>query len=248
MLLLAITGALTSKAYGQRMSSKFGWEIAMQGRVSLPFELAGVEPHIVSNETLTATWNPLVSQSFGVRINNRLKKSWTFGTGIMWIRRNYSVEFNYDNALINTSDTIHLLRAMSYRIPLIAETRVNLGKGYFITAAGGVGVEFSPSDSVVNDFDDGDEEDPTNPQRDYEAYLGRLNWAAFPFMAEVGIEKQPVSDIPGFYLGVFWSKTISEDYWTESVWDSSQQGILGEKIRGSFASTLAGIELRILLK
>ena len=253
MLLLAIVGAFSSKAYGQQMQSKFGWELAVQGRVSMPFEIAGVESHIVSNDTLTATWDPLVSQSFGVRINNRLKDSWTLGTGIMWIRRNYSIVFDYSNdglsTPLNTSDTINLLRSMSYRIPIVAETRVNLGKGYFVTAAGGVGLEFSPSDAFVNEYTEGTNDDPSNPPRDYEAYLGRLNdLAAFPFMAELGIEKQPKVAEPGFYLGVFWSRSITDDYWTEAKWDSSKEQISGETIRGSFASTMAGIELRILLK
>ena len=72
----------------------------------------------------------------------------------MWIRKNYSVDIHYTNDTlgINTSDTIHLLRAMSYRIPYIAETRVELGEGYYVTAAGGVGVEFVPSNGGVNEF------------------------------------------------------------------------------------------------
>ena len=97
MLLLAIVGAFSSKAYGQQIESKFGWELAVQGRASVPFAFAGVEPHVITNDTLTSTWNPLLSQSFGVRINNRFKESWTLGTGIMWIRRNYMVEMNYSN-------------------------------------------------------------------------------------------------------------------------------------------------------
>ena len=46
------------------MQSKFGWELAVQGRVSMPFEIAGVESHIVSNDTLTATWDPFASSEF----------------------------------------------------------------------------------------------------------------------------------------------------------------------------------------
>ena len=67
-------------------------------------------------------------------------------------------------------------------------------------------------------------------------------------MAELGIEKQPKVEAPGFYLGVFWSRSITDDYWTEAKWDSSKEQISGETIRGAFASTMAGIELRILLK
>lgn len=247
-LLLALIGAFSTRAYGQQIESKYGWELAVQGRASMPFAFAGVEPHVISNDTLTSSWNPLLSQSFGVRINNRFKESWTIGTGIMWIRRNYIVEMNYsnDDSNIYTTDTINLLRAMSYRIPIIAETRVELGKGYFITAAGGVGVEFSPSDAFVNDFTQG-VNGTSEPSRDYEAYLGRMGWAAFPFMAEMGFEKEPKGENPGFYVGFFWSRSITDDYWIESVWKSSAP-LEQDRIQGAISSTLAGIEIRILLK
>ena len=44
--------------------------------------------------------------------------------------------------------------------------------------------------SFVNDFSQG-VNGSSEPSRDYEAYLGRMGWAAFPFMAEMGFEKEP---------------------------------------------------------
>jgi uncharacterized membrane protein (DUF441 family) len=241
VLLLAIVGALSSRAYGQQMGSASGWEMSIQSRVSVPLAIAGVEAQNFSEAGLSASWAPLPSQSFGVRVTNRLRESWTIGSGIMWMRRNYSITLDYANDTlgINTTDTISLLRATCYRIPIIAETRVELGNGYFITAAGGVGVEFSPSDAFVNGFTSG------TPSRDYEAYLGRINWGSIPIMAEFGFEKEPRADVPGYYLGVFWSRSIGDAYWVENVWQSSNVRVVGQ---GAIASTLAGVELRILLK
>ena len=247
MLFLAIVGAFSSKAYGQQMDEKFGWELAIQGRISVPFDLAGVEDQTFNGDGLTSNWSPLMSQSFGVRINNRLRESWTVGTGIMWIRRNYSIDIQYvnDTLGINTSDTIALLRAMSYRIPIIAETRVELGKGYFVTAAGGVGIEFVPSNAFRNGYTDGTT-DTSEPSRDYSAKLGRRHWASFPFMAELGIQRQPKGEDPGFYLGLFWSRSIGKDFGVINSWQSQSNALV--KWEGTFASSLAGVELRILLK
>ena len=64
-------------------------------------------------------------------------------------------------------------------------------------------------------------------------------------MAEFGFEKQPKADVPGYYLGVFWSRSIGDAYWVENVWQSSNVRVVGQ---GTIASTLAGVELRILLK
>ncbi len=247
MLFLALVGAFSSKAYGQKMDSKFGWELAVQGRVSFPFELAGVETQTFSGDGLTSNWNPLQSQSFGVRINNKLSESWTFGTGIMWIRKNYSIDIHYTNDTlgINTSDTIPLLRAMSYRIPYIAETRVKLGKGYYVTAAGGVGVEFVPSNIFQNSSTNG-LVGTSEPPRDYDAKLGRRSWASFPFMAELGIQKEPKGENPGFYIGVFWSRSLGKDSGIINTWQSTNTALV--KWEGTFSSTLAGVEMRILLE
>lgn len=246
MVLLAVVGALTSKAHAQQLASNYGWELAIQGRVNAPFAEAGVDGDSFTESGLSCTWTPLIGQSFGVRINHRLKESWTLGTGIEWIRRNYQIEIAYANDTlgINTLDTIPLLRAACYRIPIMAETRVEIGNRFFVTAGGGIGLEFSPSDAFVNGYTNeplGSEQ----PSRDYEAYLGRTRWGSLPIMAEVGIEKAPKVDKPGYYLGVFFSRSVGSAYWVDNVWDGG-----GARVRGTteIASTLAGVELRLLLK
>ena len=45
--------------------------------------------------------------------------------------------------------------------------------GYFITAAGGLGLEFRP-DSFTNDYTKAKGAEPS----DYEAYLGRMRWGS----------------------------------------------------------------------
>ena len=242
VLLLAVTGALTSKVHAQQMESKYGWEMAIQMRANIPFEIAGVEPFTYSEAGLTSTWTPLLSQTMGVRINHRLRESWTFGTGITWMRNNYSIQMHYQNDTLglNTTDTIPLLRAMVYRIPLVAETRVPLGEGFFITAAAGVGIEFSPS----NFFAYGSTQNGSQV-RDYEGFLGRYRWGSLPMLAEFGFETQPKGDDAGYYFGVFWSRSILDDYWVENVWQNDMALV---KTRDAFSSTTAGVEVRILLK
>jgi len=246
VLLLAIVGAITSKAQAQMMGEGNPWELSIQARACLPLEMAGVEAQTYTQDGLTGTWTPLMSQSFGVRINNRLKESWMIGTGVEWIRRNFSIEVAYlnDTLGIATVDTIPLLRGLSYRIPIVAETRVELVNGYFITAAGGLGLEFRPSNSFTNDYTQG-EEGSAEPSRDYEAYLGRMRWGSIQLMAELGFEKAPKGENPGFYMGLFWSRSLGKDYWIENVWESSDVRVTGQS---KFASALTGIEVRILLK
>jgi hypothetical protein len=242
MLLIAIVGALSTKVYGQQMQSSYGWELAFQARLNVPFALLGSESQTFEEAGLKATWEPLVSQSFGVRMNHRLRESWTFGTGIMLIRRNYSIQFEYANDTLgmNFHDTIPMLRASCYRIPLIAETRVPLGNGYFITASAGTGIEFSPSDFFVKGYT---LEEGNN--RDYEAYLGKLRWGTAPLIAEFGFEKEPKGETPGYYLGVYWSRSLGRSYWVEQRWFTQTVSV---KHQDFLPTSLAGIELRILLK
>lgn len=236
MLALAIVGALSSKAYGQ------SWELAVQTRVNTPFKLVGMEPQEFYGSGLNATWYPKVGQSFGVRMQYRFKENWTFGTGLLWLRNNYKIELGYTNDTLglNSLDTIPLLRASAYRIPFLAENRVPLGLGYYVTAAVGIGLEIMPSDAFVNGYTaDG------VYSRDYEAYLGRVRWVSILFMSELGLEKEPKGESPGWYLGVYWSRAFGNPIWVEQVIYSNQYRVVDN---GYLNSTLAGIEFRILLK
>ncbi len=236
MLALAIVGALSSKAYGQ------SWELAVQTRLNTPFKLVGMEPQEFQGSGLTAIWNPKVGHSLGVRLQYRFKENWTFGTGLLWLRNNYQIEFNYQNDTLglNSLDTIPLLRASAYRIPFLAENRVPLGLGYYVTSAAGIGLEIRPSDVFVNGYtSDGID------SRDYEAYLGRVRWASILFMSELGIEKEPKGDTPGWYLGVYWSRAFGNPIWVEQVIFSNQYRVVHN---GYLNSTLAGVEFRLLLK
>jgi len=87
MIALSLLGALSSQAYGQ------SWELAVQTRLSTPFKLVGMEPQTFSADGLTTTWSPKVGQSFGVRMQYRFKENWTFGTGLLWLRNNYKIEY-----------------------------------------------------------------------------------------------------------------------------------------------------------
>ena len=236
MIALAILGALSSKAYGQ------SWELAVQARVSTPFKSVGMEAQEFNEDGLNTTWSPKLGQGFGVRMQYRFKENWTFGTGLLWLRNNYSIEYNYQNDTLglNSSDTISLLRSSAYRIPFLAETRVPLGLGYYVTAAAGIGLVLMPSDAFVN----GSTYDGIQT-RDYEAYLGRVKWLSMSMMTELGLEKEPNGEKPGWYIGVYWSSALGNYLWVEQVIESNQYRIVNN---GFLNSTLAGIEFRILLK
>jgi hypothetical protein len=242
LLTLAIIGAMSQKAFGQQMANNDNWELAVQTRLNTPFAIVGVETQEFSTSGLTALWIPKMSQAFGVRLQYRFKENWTFGTGVLWFRKNYSIELNYsnDSLAISTTDTIQLLRAVGYRIPFMAETRVPLGLGYFVTSAAGLGIEITPSDVFVN----GSTSD-NGSVRDFEVYMGRWRWASIPLMAELGIEKEPRGEIPGWYLGLFWSRSIGKSIWVEQVVSANYYRVVGS---GFLNSTVTGIELRVLLK
>ena len=235
MIALSLLGALSSQAYGQ------SWELAVQTRLSTPFKLVGMEPQTFSADGLTTTWSPKVGQGFGVRLHYRFKENWTFGSGLLWLRNNYKIDYHYQNDTLGLSsfDTIPLLRASVYQIPFLAETRVPLGAGYFVTAAAGIGLELRPSDVFVQGYAD----DGIN-SRSYEAYLGRVRWMSVLMMAELGLEKEPKGETPGWYLGVYWSRALGNTIWVEQVIDANPYRIVDNAFLNT---TLAGVECRILL-
>jgi len=234
-LLLAFLGALSTNANAQSLPSDSGWELSVLARINTPFSIVGVEDEVFVQSGLTSVWSPSTGQEFGMRLQYRFKENWSFGSGIQWVRRNYAVTFNYVNDTLPTNDfdTIPLLRTVGYRIPFFAETHIPLGFGYFVAATAGIGVDIKPSDSFVN---------TTN----YEAYIGRVQWASFPVLAEIGFYKEPNNGSPGWYLGVYWSRAVGRSIWVEQVVQyESDYRIVS---RGYLTSTLAGLELRILLE
>ena len=234
-LLLAILGALSTKMNAQTFNTKSVWELSVLARINTPFSMLGVDDEVFEESGLASVWSPKIGQEFGMRVQYRLKENWSFGTGIQWVRRNYSIEFNYrnDTLAVNDFDTIPQLRTVGYRIPIFAEARVPLGLGYFVSATVGFVVDIKPSDSYVN-------------TDNYEAYLGRVRWASLPLLSEIGLFKEPKVEKPGWYLGIYWSRGLGRSIWVEQVVQfESDYRIIS---RGYLNSTLAGIELRILLE
>ena len=64
-------------------------------------------------------------------------------------------------------------------------------------------------------------------------------------MAELGLEKEPKGETPGWYLGVYWSRALGNSIWVEQVIDSNPYRIIDSAFLNT---TLAGVECRILLK
>ncbi|MGY8917900.1 MAG: hypothetical protein ACKVJ6_06465 [Flavobacteriales bacterium] len=234
-ILLGVLGAMSSNVNAQGMPGKSVWELSVLARVNTPFEVVGVEEVGFDELGLNTVWSPKVGQELGMRLQYRLKENWSFGSGIHWVRRNYSIRFNYvnDSLSINDFDTIPQLGSVGYRIPFFAATRIPLGLGYYVSATAGIGIDLKPSDSFVS-------------TDNYEAYLGRVRWASSPIIAEIGIYKEPKGEVPGFYIGAYWSRSVGKSIWVEQVVQfQSDYRIVS---RGYLASTLAGIEIRVLLE
>jgi hypothetical protein len=101
-------------------------------------------------------------------------------------------------------------------------------------------LELRPSDVFVKDNSD----DGLN-SRSYEAYLGRVRWLSVSMMTELGLQKEPKGETPGWYIGVYWSRALGNTIWVEQVIESNAYRIVDNAFLNS---TLAGVECRILLK
>jgi hypothetical protein len=64
-------------------------------------------------------------------------------------------------------------------------------------------------------------------------------------MTELGLEKEPKGETPGWYVGVYWSRALGNSIWVEQVIESNPYRIVDNAFLNS---TLAGIEFRILLQ
>ena len=242
IIALAVLGWLTSTSALGQVESGMPWELDIVGRVHVPSDLFGMEPTVLEDYGIAATWSPISGTEFGLRIHRRLKEGWTVGGGLEHVRREHCVvvEFNNDSLGIASMDTMPQMRSLAYRIPLVAGIRLPLGwKELEWMASGGVGLEWKTSETVV------DELIPSGgTNRVVEAFQGRTRYLSVPVMAELGLQRRAQKDRLGWYIGWYWSSPLGNDAWVENTWAS---GFVAGRARGFIDLVVTGLDVRLVL-
>ncbi|MES2629298.1 MAG: hypothetical protein V4616_10070 [Bacteroidota bacterium] len=123
--------------------------------------------------------------SIGMVVRRGLNKRFSFEGGINMITRNYTLNASVNDTLNWQSD----LKWITYEIPLQLLVFVQLGEKTYLNAAGGMAINFFPTDIQSQD------EDANYYQRTY-----RYRWISPNLIANVGFEYRTVSS-GYFYIG-----------------------------------------------
>ena len=151
IIALAVLGWLTSTSALGQVESGMPWELDIVGRVHVPSDLFGMEPAVLEDNGIAATWSPISGTEFGLRIHRRLKEGWTVGGGLEHVRREHAVVVMHQR-LFGHSHRGHDAANEEFGLPHSTGGCIRLPLGWKELewmASGGVGLEWKTSETIV---------------------------------------------------------------------------------------------------
>ena len=158
----------------------------------IPTNFLEKNDYIFQSDTVNYSINSLSSFSYGVEIRHYFTYRFAINTGIMYTKRNIKVDYSSQHTISNnelTDTTFNRnLKFIAFEIPIRLSGYVRLTKEMYMSIAGGLNLNFYPSDIRVDNV--------------YVQRIGTWGWMFFQagLSASLGWEyRTPNSGI--FYLG-----------------------------------------------
>lgn len=176
LLFLLIQG----RSYGQENVLTVG----IQYKPIIPGEIFNTGSVKLSENNIDVELDPRFGNAVGMVVRKGITESVSIETGLNFVRRNYDIHINdLDSSLNESSD----FKFIGYEMPVLGLVYVQLGKELFMNAAGGVSLDFFPSDIFTAD-------------RYYAHSTIRRNWIQTSLLANIGFEYRTRKS-GYFYLG-----------------------------------------------
>lgn len=180
-------GAVAQK-YKKVSKSYFGLQI----KPLIPLEIVGDKSFIIQDGNFRSKISPTLGYSYGGIVRVGLTELLALETGINYTKRNFRADYTVIDSNLTAKDNIGYI---SFDVPLNLLVFVKLGKETFMNVAGGMSMNYNPS-NVRSPLT------PDEFKKDVFIFEGkRYNYFDFNVNAEVGFEyRTPKSGM--FYLGM----------------------------------------------
>jgi hypothetical protein len=169
------------------------------------------ETSSLPNFTYTATSN--VGISFGSIIRKPIGKFWNLETGLNYVKRSYSLNFDLNDSVQVSSK--QNMTFIAYEIPIQALIYVRLGKSWYMNASAGISFDFFPSETETFSSERVD-----STYYDFSQKTFRIRWSALAAQSNLGFEYR--TEKQGYYyLGASFHRPFGRIAGTQAVVESS---------------------------
>lgn len=179
----------SEQSFGQKTPANeflFGFQL----RPIIPNAYLNTDVEMASLPNFTYSAKSNVGISFGSIIRKPLGKFWNLETGLNFVKRSYSLNFD-----LNDSVQVHSKQNMTfiaYEIPIQALIYVRLGKAWYMNASAGISVDFFPSETETFSSEKVD-----STYYDFSQKTYRIKWSALAAQSNLGFEYR--TEKQGYY-------------------------------------------------
>ncbi len=180
---------LSGKIFGQNSTAnefKFGFQL----RPIIPNAYLNTAIETASSQNFIYSANSNVGISFGAIIRKPIGKFWNLETGLNFVKRSYSLNFELnDSAQVSSKQNMTFI---AYEIPIQALIYVRLGKAWYMNASAGISLDFFPSETETFSSEKVDSSYYDFSQKTY-----RIKWSALAAQSNLGFEYR--TEKQGYY-------------------------------------------------
>jgi len=152
--ILALLSIAQSKALKDNRKIEKQTIFGIQVSPILPTNFLEKNDYTFQSDTVNYSINSQASFSYGVEIRHYFTYRFAVNTGIMYTKRNIKVDYSSEHTTNNNrlTDTTFTrdLKFIAFEIPVRASGYVRLSKEIYMSIAGGVNINFYPSDIRVD--------------------------------------------------------------------------------------------------
>lgn len=180
---------LSGKTFGQNSAAnefKFGFQL----RPIIPNAYLNTDIETATSPNFSYSAKSNVGISFGAIIRKPLGKFWNLETGLNFVKRRYSLNFDLNDSVQVSSK--QNMTFIAYEIPIQALIYVQLGKSWYMNASAGISIDFFPSETETFSFEKVD-----STYYDFSQKTYRIKWSALAAQSNLGFEYR--TEKQGYY-------------------------------------------------
>jgi len=180
---------LSGKSFGQNSSAnefRFGFQL----RPIIPNAYLNTDVETATSPNFSYSAKSNVGISFGSIIRKPIGKFWNLETGLNYVKRSYSLNFDLNDSVQVSSE--QNMTFIAYEIPIQALIYVRLGKAWYMNASAGISLDFFPSETETFSSEKVD-----STYYDFSQKTFRIKWSALAAQSNLGFEYR--TEKQGYY-------------------------------------------------
>jgi len=226
---------LSGKTFGQNSAAnefRFGFQL----RPIIPNAYLNTDIETATSPNFLYSAKSNVGISFGAIIRKPLGKFWNLETGLNYVKRSYSLQFDLNDSVQVSSQ--QNMTFIAYEIPIQALIYVQLGKSWYMNASAGISLDFFPSETETFSSEKVD-----STYYDFSQKTYRIKWSALAAQSNLGFEYRTEKD-GYYYIGASFHRPFGRIAGTQATVETNAGS---ERLWLSLSGSYFSIDLKYFL-